>query len=775
MHSSDRSSLLLALLLPFPLLLAGPGIAQTGPGEKRPPVVDPPAGPLGNPTAPPPGPVHCVAEWEEAEGVLIRWKNADLIREIQRDSLAYIPVNDRAQHLDWINWLNNHSIPLTNIRFLPIPTNSIYTRDYGPWFVWDANNELGIVDYKPSYGYWDDLFPLNFANHFGIAYYDSGLNHVGGNYLPIGYDVAFSSTHVYEQNANSTRADVDRAMESFYGINPYRTVAPKTIWHHDTWGKPCTPDTLIVVDFPASAPFKRRQANDTVDFYATLESPWGRPYKILRLPMFYKSGSYFRPYMNSLVSNKKVFVPADGHPDDLVAESVFREAFPGWEIVLVDSQGCAHFDAVHCRTRNFVRRDPLRLYPYPPGDTEDTTSGYTLEVEAIPPNGFTLLAGNPVVHWSETGKPPFQQLAMTPTGVPDRYRATLPPRPRGTTISYYVEAQDDGGRTAIYPPVAPLGLLSFTVREDDVAPELSRLLPARSGSLAHWPPSVRVLAKDDMTTPEVRLEYAVNGQQQPDLLLQRGRQCYWYDGSPAGNPASGDLITYRIVASDLAANANETQLPLFGQIHCPVFATTDVAVVNMSRRPVTAPFLVAALGDLGIPYTFYDEWPSDWSTHDVWLVCLGVFADNHVLSPSQALDVTQALANGKSIYLEGGDTWCYDPQRVVLTPWFGVQEVSRGSSLSSVQGETGSILEGLSLSYVTENLLLDQIAAAPNGRLLSTSHSGNRGRGVVSAGGSTARSPAPTPSVAWWTPPGRRRARRSSCATSSTSESIRSS
>ena len=95
-------------------------------------------------------------------------------------------------------------------------------------------------------------------------------------------------------HANEAAA-VDRAMQRFYGLDPYRTVAPKAIWHHDTWGKPCDPDTLIVVDFPENDPLKHRQANDTVDFYATLESPWGRPYEILRLPMFRRTPGIYRP------------------------------------------------------------------------------------------------------------------------------------------------------------------------------------------------------------------------------------------------------------------------------------------------------------------------------------------------------------------------------------------------------------------------------------------------------------------------------------------------
>jgi hypothetical protein len=68
---------------------------------------------------------------------------------------------------------------------------------------------------------------------------------------------------------------------------------------------------------------------------------------------------------------------------DAKALAVFQEAFPGYEIVGVDHDGCGFNDALHCRTRNFVKRDALRIYPDPPGDTEDTAAGYEVRAEVI--------------------------------------------------------------------------------------------------------------------------------------------------------------------------------------------------------------------------------------------------------------------------------------------------------------------------------------------------------------------------------------------------------
>lgn len=686
--------------------------------------------------APPPGPVHCVAEWEESEGILTLWQNADLMYKLQQEHQVYIPVDNQTQEDNWITYLNNHSIPLTNFHFLYINTNTIWTRDYGPWFIWDANNEMGIVNYTCNYGYWDDKFPSGFAAMYGINYYESGLYHVGGNYYPNAYGRAFSSTHVYESNSALTKAQVDARMDDYFGIERYQTVAPKDIWHHDTWGKPADPETLIIVDFPEYDTIRHAQADGMVAHYSSLQSPWGRPYKIHRLPMMtpYPGSTWYRPYMNSLVSNQRVFVPIHECEDDVIALGVFQDAFVGYEVIGVVAHECEWHDALHCRTRNFVKREQIRLYPYPPGDTEVTGAGYPVVAEVIPPNGSSLLAGFPKIHWTTTGGEPYTDLVMTATGQPNEYAADIPAQAVGTTLWFYIEAQDDGGLDTVYPPVAPDGLMQFTVRADSEAPALSRHVPVRSAFTDAWSPQVRTLCIDDMATPEVTLEYAINGIPQPDIVLSKEDACFWYSGAVGGAVTAGDVVRYCLKATDYAVAPNESVLPLLGDYICPVSGPGSIAVVDLCSRPYTGPFLSDALGDLGLPYHCYHTWPSDWSAHDVWFICLGVFADNYVLSSSEAGDIVAALQAGAKIYLEGGNTWCNDPEKNTLNPWFGVQEDDDWDSMNRAIGLAGTFMEGISLPYASEDLQMDAIEPASRAEKLMESNDG-LGRVVTNQSG----------------------------------------
>jgi hypothetical protein len=560
---------------------------------------------------------------------------------------------------------------------------------------------------------------------------------VGGNYYPNGYGRAFSSTHVYEANPNKTKAEVDDTMDLYYGIEKYQTVAPKDIWHHDTWGKPVNPETLVIADFPDYDIIRHAQAEGMVACYSSLESPWGRPYKIHRLPMMPETPNttWYRPYMNSLVSNRQVFVPIHNCPDDPIALAVFEGAFVGYEVVGVVAKECGWPDALHCRTRNFVKREVIRMYPYPPGDTEETGAGYPVKVEVIPPNGAALLPGYPVIHWTDTGGAPFTDVVMAPTGQPNEYAADIPAHSLGTTMSFYIEARDDGGREAIYPLVAPDGMMTFQVRTDVEAPVLSRHVPMRSVSAGQWPPMVRTLCKDDMATPEVTLEYSINGAPQASIDLPREALCYWYSDALGGIVSPGDIVTYRLLATDDAASANDTFIPIMGRYFCPVSGQGSVAVVNLCSRPYTAPFLLDALGDLGIPHHYYDSWPTDWSEHDTWFILLGVFADNHVLTSSEANDIVTALQAGNNIYLEGGNTWCNDPEKATLNPWFGVKPDKLANGMKQITGVPGSIMDGLTLKYASEDLQMDVIASVRPAKRLFESP-GNRCRTVIQDAGS---------------------------------------
>jgi len=101
-------------------------------------------------------------------------------------------------------------------------------------------------------------------------------------------------------------------------------------------------------------------------------------------------------------------------------------------------------------------------------------------------------------------------------------------------------------------------------------------------------------------------------------------------------------------------------------------------------------------------------------------VNLGMYPNNHVLTAPEGALLDSYLTNetgGSFLYLEGGDTWAYDPATAVHAR-FGILGVSDGTGdLSTIGGVAGSgcDLSGSSWSYSGENSWVDHLVPSGTG------------------------------------------------------------
>ena len=122
-------------------------------------------------TAPPPGVMHSCAEWEPMRGVLIRWPlgiSVAIVREMAEDCIVYTLVANTTERTSAINSYTSGGVNLANCQFIIAATNSIWTRDYGPWYIFDGFGNVGIVD--PIYNRprpQDDVIPQTLGALWG--------------------------------------------------------------------------------------------------------------------------------------------------------------------------------------------------------------------------------------------------------------------------------------------------------------------------------------------------------------------------------------------------------------------------------------------------------------------------------------------------------------------------------------------------------------------------------------------------------------------------------
>jgi len=82
----------------------------------------------------------------------------------------------------------------------------------------------------------------------------------------------------------------------------------------------------------------------------------GREYEIKRIDTPNYTEDKSAPYTNSLIFNKKVFVPMMGIPGDEDALNTWRTAMPGYEVfgyqAVEGMNPWYDYDALHCRTKS---------------------------------------------------------------------------------------------------------------------------------------------------------------------------------------------------------------------------------------------------------------------------------------------------------------------------------------------------------------------------------------------------------------------------------------
>ena len=413
------------------------------------------------PSVAPVGPITSLGEWEEAESVMTLWTNPSWIKALSENGSITLISDDQSAAKEWTSWLSRNQISDKNINYLIAPTDSIWVRDYGPWWILDGQNQFGIVDttYNRPRPH-DDKVPGYVARALHIPLFTPELIHTGGNYYSDGFGNAFSSTLVFKENHGLSMQEVLNRMLSFLGIQRYTTSslgAGATIEHMDTFGKLVAPDTWVFSQFDSSSKFKA-DSDHMVETLSTMKSAYGTPYKIFRMPMVRRSGygEDYRAYINSFVSNGVLYFPTYGNDaNDKRAAEIYQQALPGYKIVGVDNDNTEWGDSVHCRSRNLLKRNTIFIFP-----KFETENGQTSIVAKVVASPGSKLVQAPLVHLEINGQ--IQTVSMDSRST-DIFATNINVK-SGDVVKFFVTAEDTNGITKISPMKAPAQMIEWKVQ-----------------------------------------------------------------------------------------------------------------------------------------------------------------------------------------------------------------------------------------------------------------------------------------------------------------------
>ncbi|MCK4607660.1 MAG: agmatine deiminase family protein, partial [candidate division Zixibacteria bacterium] len=338
------------------------------------------------------------------------------------------------------------------------PTNSIWTRDYGPWFIFQEDGRMAIVDhiYNRPRPY-DDLIPGVIGSQWGLNVYGMDLVHTGGNHMSDGLGMSMSTYLVYSENSNKTNDQVDSIMQVYLG-NDYTVlyfIETGGIHHIDCWAKFLNPTTVLVKDVsPSDASYEL--LNSRADQLAQQISAWGQPYTVVRIYCPYPTA-----YTNSIILNDKVLVPLFNSVYDDDALQTYRDAMPGYEVLGFYGSWYSN-DAIHCRAMGVPDSGMLLIDHVPLSTQGDTFNDYPVSARIVDHSGTGLIADSLKVFYSiDDG--PYAYSLLGPSAQPDSFCGCIPAQPDGAEIAYYLQVADSSGRVETHPYIGEPWAHRFTV------------------------------------------------------------------------------------------------------------------------------------------------------------------------------------------------------------------------------------------------------------------------------------------------------------------------
>ena len=409
---------------------------------------------MGRDTDPPALPIRNIAEFEPMQGVLIRYPfgiSTEIISELSDDVTIFCLVSIELQDIA-NSTMASGSVNMDNVEYILGSTDSYWTRDYGPWWIVNADREVSIVDFtynrpRPN----DNDAPLKIANHLNVPYYAVDIIHAGGNYMTDGLGIAASSDLVYQEN-NIPDESLNNLMEQYYGIQTYHVIDDPNntyIDHIDCWGKYLSHTKVLIREVPNTHP-QYSQIEETAQYFASTLNKWGEPWEVYRI---YTPND--EPYTNSLMVNDKVLVPLYGGSWDDDALQTYIEALPGYD-VMGFSGTWQSTDALHCRIKGIPDTQMLQISHNPLNDGASPDGvHFTISSNIEDLSNSGLIQDSLKVYWRHSTSDiwqsgPLDQFSNSDTH--EEWIGYIPALTNEETIEYFITAADGSGRYEKNPP-----------------------------------------------------------------------------------------------------------------------------------------------------------------------------------------------------------------------------------------------------------------------------------------------------------------------------------
>lgn len=326
---------------------------------------------------------HNEEDWPGKFGP-IPWVYADIVRHLSRAELVHILVRDPAMQQEVAKLLQKVGVDGRQVRLHQIPTDRVWTRDYGPIFVFVEENQPGQHKTKwatkgrfnawAKYDNWqrDDAAGTHMAQLVGvpispIVWRDQPIVLEGGSIDGNGAGTLLTteecllSSEIQCRNPGLSRQEWEQVLAQHLGIKKVLwlgrgLVGDDTHGHIDDLARFTDPTTVVTVVEadkgdenydPLAENWERLQSMTTQD---------GQPLRVVPLqmpaPIVFDGQRLPLSYANFYLANDLVLVPTFNDERDRQALATLAELFPNRRVVGIHSGDLIYgLGALHCMTQ----------------------------------------------------------------------------------------------------------------------------------------------------------------------------------------------------------------------------------------------------------------------------------------------------------------------------------------------------------------------------------------------------------------------------------------
>jgi len=232
------------------------------------------------------------------------------------------------------------------IRFVEIPHNTLWIRDYGPLFFRFPDAHPGAYDaeYPDPRRRLDDAVPARLAALFGASVFPLPMVLEGGNLLTNGRGLGLTTTQAVLRHGgpSASEASFRHLLSQCLGVDSLVVLEPlagEPTGHVDMFACFTAPDTVVVGQYD---PKEDSENAAVLDRNAALLADCrsgGEPLRVIRIPMPPHPDEIWRTYTNVVFANRLLLVPIYPTVDSegtAKALEMYRRILPGWKVVGVD-------------------------------------------------------------------------------------------------------------------------------------------------------------------------------------------------------------------------------------------------------------------------------------------------------------------------------------------------------------------------------------------------------------------------------------------------------